>query len=104
MLVFATLTALAMGSPWWEDYGTSETFLCPNQGALIIERNDAQASVLSGRFRTTLFRENSDLPGLRYGDDRMRVIIRGGCAHPGATPQSLRLHAQSAGVMDFLRP
>jgi hypothetical protein len=33
--------------------------------------------VLSGRFRTTLFRENSDLPGLRYGDDRMRVIIRG---------------------------
>jgi hypothetical protein len=44
---------------------------------LIIERNDAQASVLSGRFRTTLFRENSDLPGLRYGDDRMRVIIRG---------------------------
>ena len=77
MLVFATLTALAMGSPWWEDYGTNETFLCPTQGALIIERNDAQASVLSGRFRTTLFRENSDLPGLRYGDDRMRVIIRG---------------------------
>ena len=77
MLVFATLTALAMGSPWWEDYGTSETFLCPNQRALIIERNDAQASVLSGRFRTTLFRENSDVPGLRYGDDRMRVIIRG---------------------------
>ena len=77
MLVFATLTALAMGSPWWEDYGTSETFLCPNRGALIIERNDAQASVLSGRFRTTLFRENSDLPGLRYRDDRMRVIIRG---------------------------
>jgi hypothetical protein len=77
MLVFATLTALAMGSPWWEDYGTSETFLCPNQGALIVERNDAQASLLSGRFRTTLFRENTDLPGLRYGDDRMRVIIRG---------------------------
>ncbi len=77
MLVFVTLTALAMGSPWWEDYGTSETFLCPNQGALIVERNDAQASLLSGRFRTTLFRENTDLPGLRYGDDRMRVIIRG---------------------------
>ena len=77
MLVLATLTALAMGSPWWEDYGTSETFLFPNQGALIIERNDAQASVLSGRIRTTLFRENSDLPGLRYGDDHMRLIIRG---------------------------
>jgi hypothetical protein len=77
MLVLATLTALAMGSPWWEDYGTSERFLCPNVGTLIIERNDAQASVLSGRISTTLFRENSDLPGLRYGDDRMRVIIRG---------------------------
>jgi hypothetical protein len=77
MLVFATLTALAMGSPWWENYGTSETFLCPNLGALIIERNDAQASVLSGRFRTTLFRERSDLPGVRYGDDKLRLIIRG---------------------------
>jgi hypothetical protein len=77
MLVLATLTALAMGSPWWEDYGTSETFLCPNLGVLIIERNDAQASVLSGRFRTTLLRERSDLPGVRYGDDKLRLIIRG---------------------------
>jgi len=77
MLVLTTMTVLAMGSPWWEDYGTSERFLCPNLGALIIERNDAQASVLSSQFRATLFRENSDLPGLRYGDDRMRVIIRG---------------------------
>jgi hypothetical protein len=77
MLVLATMTGLAMGSPWWEDYGISERFLCPNLGALIIERNDAQASVLSGQFRTTLFRENTDLPGLRYADDRMRVIIRG---------------------------
>ena len=32
--------------------------------------------MLSSQFRATLFRENSDLPGLRYGDDRMRVIIR----------------------------
>ena len=49
MLVLATMTGLAMGSPWWEDYGISERILCPNLGALIIERNDAQASVLSGQ-------------------------------------------------------
>jgi hypothetical protein len=77
MLVKAALAALAMGSPWWENYGIRETFLCPNLGSLVIERNDVQASVLSGRFRSTLFRDNSDLPGLRYGDDSMRVIIRG---------------------------
>ena len=66
-----------MGSPWWEDYSKSETFLCPNQVVLVIERNDAQASVLSGRVRTTLFRENSTLPGIRFGDDRLRLILQG---------------------------
>lgn len=69
--------AMAMGSPWWEDYSKSETFLCPNQLVLVIERNDAQASVLMGRTRTTLFRENSDLPGVRFGDDRLRLILQG---------------------------
>lgn len=76
-MILLLAAAMAMGSPWWEDYSKSETFLCPNQLVLVIERNDAQASVLMGRTRTTLFRENSDLPGVRFGDDRLRLILQG---------------------------
>lgn len=77
MFALMALYSIAMGSPWWEDYGKSESFICPNQLTLVLERNDAQASVLSGRFRTTMFRESSELPGVRYGDDQMRLILRG---------------------------
>ena len=56
-VLLAPLT-LAMGSPWWEQYEVRDTYLCPERGRLVVERNDAQASLLSGRFRTTLFREN----------------------------------------------
>ena len=69
--------ALAMGSPWWEQYEVRDTYLCSDRGRLVVERNDAQASVLTGRFRTTLFRENSELPGLRYANDILRLVIRG---------------------------
>ncbi|MCS5705432.1 MAG: hypothetical protein VKN17_02405 [Cyanobacteriota bacterium] len=69
--------ALAMGSPWWEQYEVRDTYLCSDRGRLVVERNDAQASVLTGRFRTTLFRENSELPGLRYANDMLRLVIRG---------------------------
>ncbi len=68
--------ALAMGSPWWEQYEVRDTYLCSDRGRLVVERNDAQASVLTGRFRTTLFRENSELPGLRYANDMLRLVIR----------------------------
>ncbi len=74
--LLAPLT-LAMGSPWWEQYEIRDTFLCPDRGRLVVERNDAQASLLSGRFRTTLFRENSEQPGLRYANDMLRLVIRG---------------------------
>lgn len=76
LALLAPLT-LAMGSPWWEQYEVRDTYLCPEQGRLVVERNDAQASLLSGRFRTTLFRENSELPGLRYTNDLLRLVIRG---------------------------
>jgi len=74
--LLAPLT-LAMGSPWWEQYEVRDTYLCSDRGRLVVERNDAQASVLTGRFRTTLFRENSELPGLRYANDMLRLVIRG---------------------------
>jgi hypothetical protein len=66
-----------MGSPWWEDYGITEQFLCPDQRRVTLERNDAQASLIAGRFRSTLFREASDLPGLRYRNEQMTLILKG---------------------------
>ena len=69
--------ARAMSSPWWEDYAIKERFLCGGQGAVVVERNDAQASLISGGFRTTLFREASDEPGLRYRGDDLRLILQG---------------------------
>ncbi len=68
---------LAMSSPWWEDYAIKERFLCGSQGAVVVERNDAQASLISGGYRSTLFREASDEPGLRYRGDDLRLILRG---------------------------
>jgi len=71
------LTLLGQGSPWWEHYDTRETFLCPRLGRVQIERNDAQASLLAGGARSTGFRDDSPLPGLRYRNPRMTLILRG---------------------------
>jgi hypothetical protein len=68
---------LALSSPWWEDYDTRERFLCGDQGILVVERNDAQASLISGRSRFTLFRIASSQPGLRFATDGMELILWG---------------------------
>jgi hypothetical protein len=68
---------LAMGSPWWEQYELQETYICPDRGTLVVERNEAQASLLMGRYRSTLFRENSQLPGVRYGNEMLRLVLKG---------------------------
>ncbi|MFQ6537310.1 MULTISPECIES: hypothetical protein [Aphanothece] len=72
-----SLALLAQGSPWWEHYDSSETFLCPNQGRVRVERNDAQASLISGGSRSTYFRERSELAGIRYTNRRTTLILRG---------------------------
>jgi hypothetical protein len=68
---------LAMSSPWWENYEHRDRYLCPDKGALVLERNESQASLISGRSRFTLFREASDAPGLRFSNEAMRLILRG---------------------------
>ena len=68
---------LALSSPWWEDYDTRERFLCGDQGVLVVERNDSQASLISGRNRFTLFRVASSQPGVRYSSDAMELILWG---------------------------
>ena len=67
----------AIDSPWWENYEQKDRYLCGNQGFMVVERNDAQASLISGRGRMILFREASDAPGLRYRNEDFRIILRG---------------------------
>lgn len=77
VVVPLTPPVLAMSSPWWEHYEIRESFLCRDRARLVVERNDAQASLISGGSRATLFRETSPLPGVRYGDDNLRLILKG---------------------------
>lgn len=83
VLLLALLTVGAAGqaeplqSPWWEDYGSHDRYLCRGQASVVLERNEAQASLIRGGYRTTFFREASDEPGLRYSSDGMRLILLG---------------------------
>ncbi|MFM7651759.1 MAG: hypothetical protein ACKO5M_02360 [Vulcanococcus sp.] len=64
-------------SPWWEDYALRDRELCRDKATLVLARNDAQASLIQGRYRSTFFREASDEPGLRFSGDGMRLILNG---------------------------
>ena len=77
MITQLLVPLLALSSPWWEDYDTRERFLCGDQGILVVERNDAQASLISVRSRFTLFRIASSQPGLRFATDGMELILWG---------------------------
>ncbi len=68
---------LAMTSPWWEDYDVKERYLCTEKGGVVLERNAAQAALISGDSVTTLFREPAPGPELVYRRDRLTVILRG---------------------------
>jgi hypothetical protein len=67
----------AMNSPWWENYDVKERYRCPDQATVLVERNESQASVFTGHYRLTLFRETSAAAGLRYSNETMRLILRG---------------------------
>ncbi len=69
--------ALAMSSPWWEDYDVKERYLCTEKGGVVLERNASQAALISGGMVTTLFREASDGPSLIYRNEELRLILRG---------------------------
>ncbi len=68
---------MAMNSPWWEDYDVKERYRCSDQATIVLERNESQASVFTGRYRSTLFRETGDSTGVRYRNELMRLILRG---------------------------
>ncbi len=76
-MIALLIPLLALSSPWWEGYDVRERFLCGDQGVLVVERNDAQASLISGRSRFTLFRVASSQSGVRYGSEAMELILWG---------------------------
>ncbi|SBO42415.1 hypothetical protein [Cyanobium sp. NIES-981] len=71
------LAMIAQSSPWWENYDSTESFLCPNRGRVVLERNASQASLISGGYRSTYFREPSQLPGIHYRNQSRSLILRG---------------------------
>ena len=66
-----------MGSPWWENYNVRQSYLCPGRGTVVLERNDSQASLLSGGFRSTLFRESASGGEISFRNDDFRVTLQG---------------------------
>jgi hypothetical protein len=44
---------------------------------VVLERNDAQASLVTGRYRSTLFRDASATGALRYRNELISVSLRG---------------------------
>jgi len=66
-----------MGSPWWENYDVRQSFICPGRGTVVLERNDSQASLLSGGFRSTLFREPASGGEISFRNDDFRVTLQG---------------------------
>jgi hypothetical protein len=78
ILLASASAAVAMGSPWWENYERKDRYACGDRGSMVVERNDAQASVLTGQHRATLFRESTGGGAdLRYRNGGMRLILRG---------------------------
>ncbi len=77
LLALGLLPLLAMQSPWWENYDLRERFVCSDRLSVVLERNASQASLIAGQSRSTLFREQSEAPGLRYQNETLRLILRG---------------------------
>ncbi len=69
--------ALAMDSPWWENYDTKDRYRCDHQGVLVLERNDSQASILMGGQRSILFRDRRVDNGVRYSGEGVMLSLKG---------------------------
>ena len=70
-------TLVSFSSPWWEQYDAKEKYLCGNRDVVMLERNDAQASLFSRGMRTTLFRDANAPVGLLYRNDILMLTLKG---------------------------
>ncbi|MEB3199036.1 MAG: hypothetical protein VKK62_00740 [Synechococcaceae cyanobacterium] len=68
---------VAIDSPWWENYDAKDRYLCNDRMVVVIERNEAQASLFTRGMRSTLFRDNQSSAGLLYRNDVFKVVLKG---------------------------
>ena len=69
---------VAIDSPWWENYERKDRFRCDQQQVvLVLERNESQASILMGGYRSTLFRDRQADNGVRYSGDGLMLRLNG---------------------------
>ena len=64
-------------SPWWEHYERQDKYRCDGDKELLIERNDAQASLYMGGYKMNLFRDKDSPLFTRYISDRLKLTITG---------------------------
>jgi hypothetical protein len=83
------LSLMAQSSPWWEQYDSRDIYVCPRLGRVVLERNDAQASLLASGYRSTGFRHDRQLNGIRYRNERMTLILRGDLLTIEQTPDRI---------------
>lgn len=76
-LVMTGSFAVAIDSPWWENYERKDRFRCEQQQVLVLERNEAQASIFMGGQRSTLFRDRRVDNGVSYSREGLILRLNG---------------------------
>ena len=61
----------------WENYDVRQSFVCPGRGTVVVERNESQASLLSGGLRSTLFREADSGNAMSFRNGDLHLTLRG---------------------------
>ena len=69
--------AVAGPSPWWEHYDRIDRYRCGEEGKVLIERNDSQASLYMRGYRMNLFRDQQSPLLKRYSNSQFSLTIRG---------------------------
>jgi|TARA_Y100000991_G_scaffold125709_1_gene94651 hypothetical protein len=75
--LLAPTAALAGPSPWWEHYERIDHYRCGEEGKVLLERNDSQASLYMRGYKMNLFRDQQSPLLKRYSNSQLSVTIRG---------------------------
>jgi hypothetical protein len=77
VLMMGAPFGVAIDSPWWENYERKDRFRCEQQQVLVLERNDAQASISMGGQRFTLFRDRRVDNAVNYSREGLILRLNG---------------------------
>ena len=61
----------------WEHYDRSDQYRCGEDGKVLLERNDSQASLYMRGYKMNLFRDQQSPLLKRYSNSQLSVTIRG---------------------------